>query len=121
MFYDEPDRSYPANMNPTHLVPKKSGAVQDLISEMKDWVWAGGVMVTLVLWFGRLEWRGRQTKTELSEEIKARTKSLEDLERRLDNQRNEDREQHTLDWQRMYGAIETVQRDIKELLQRTGK
>lgn len=121
MFYTEPDHSYPASVNLISLVPKEIGTVQSLISDVKEWMWVGGVMVTLVLWFGRLEWRGRQTKTDLSNEIKARGEALEKLEQRLDAQRHEDREQHALDWQRMYVAIETVQRDIKELLQRTTK
>lgn len=121
MFYTEPDHSYPANMTYNHLVPKETGTVQSLISDVKEWMWVGGVIVTLVLWFGRLEWRGRQTKTDLSNEIKARGEALEKLEKRLDAQRHEDREQHTLDWQHVYSAIETVQYDIKELLKRSSK
>lgn len=88
---------------------------------LKDWVYLAATGVAAVLWFGRLEARSKRNQDDIARETAARVREMTRLEQKLDKQRDEDRGERERMWGTIQHSLEIVQKDIKELLQRTSK
>lgn len=80
---------------------------ETFITAAKDWWAVVGGFAGIILWFARLEGRGRRNSED-----------LRDYKNAMKEQRAEDLANRQRDWDAMNGRLDSIQSDIKELLKR---